>query len=134
MGMDVLNTPQAKGTEPSAKQVNQGGSSVAAVSAQPEIKARTMPGAGTEESQAEENKEIQATQKQIQAAIEHVKRASKVSRTRCEFSYHEKVNRVSIKILDEDTNEVIKEIPPEESLKMVEKMWELAGILIDERM
>lgn len=56
-----------------------------------------------------------------------------MERTRCEFSYHEATHRVSIKVVDKDTEEVIKEIPPEESLEMLEKMWEMAGLLVDER-
>lgn len=56
-----------------------------------------------------------------------------MSKTRCEFSYHEATKRVSIKVLDDDTGDVIREIPPEKSLEMVEKMWELAGILVDEK-
>jgi flagellar protein FlaG len=39
-----------------------------------------------------------------------------------------------IKIVDKDTKEVIKEFPPEETLDMIAKVWELAGIMIDERM
>lgn len=54
-------------------------------------------------------------------------------RTRCEYSYNEDVKRVSIKMYDCDTNEVIKEIPAEDTLEMLEKMWELAGLLIDEK-
>ena len=54
--------------------------------------------------------------------------------TRCEFSYHEKTHRVSIKVLDKETNEVIREIPPEKSLEMLQKMWEMAGILVDEKL
>ena len=56
-----------------------------------------------------------------------------VNRTKCEFSYHEETKRVSIKVIDEDTKEVIREIPPEETLDMVQRVWELAGILVDER-
>ena len=57
----------------------------------------------------------------------------KQTKTKCEFSYHEETKRVSIKVIDEDTKEVIKEIPPEETLEMIAKMWELAGILVDEK-
>lgn len=56
-----------------------------------------------------------------------------LGQSRCEFSYHEATHRVSIKIIDKDTNEVVKEIPPEKSLEMLQKMWEMAGILVDER-
>lgn len=57
----------------------------------------------------------------------------KATRTRCEYSVDEKTNRISIKMIDEQTNEVIKEIPPEKSLEMLAKVWELAGILVDEK-
>ena len=49
------------------------------------------------------------------------------------FGFHDKTNRVTIKIVDKDTKEVIKEIPPEKTLDMIAKAWELAGILVDER-
>ena len=70
---------------------------------------------------------------QIKEAISRANNKMKSHRTRCEFSYHEETNRVSIKVLDKDTEEVIREIPPEETLEMIEKMWELAGLLVDER-
>lgn len=57
----------------------------------------------------------------------------KATRTRCEYSVDDKTNRISIKMIDEETNEVIKEIPPEKSLEMLAKVWELAGILVDEK-
>ena len=56
-----------------------------------------------------------------------------MTNTRCEFQYHEKTNRVSIKVIDKSTDEVVREIPPEKTLEMVEKMWELAGLFVDER-
>jgi flagellar protein FlaG len=56
-----------------------------------------------------------------------------MKRTFCEFAYNEDTKRVSIKLVDDETKEVIKEIPPEETLEMIAKMWELAGILVDER-
>ncbi|MFW5630153.1 MAG: flagellar protein FlaG [Acetivibrio ethanolgignens] len=136
MGMEIVGTNQVKAAEAPAKPANQGGTAPAnaapvSVPVQPVMKLST--GNGTGENQEPSGKEGQATEKQIQAAIEHVKRATRMNRTRCEFSYHEATKRVSIKVLDDETNEVIKEIPPEKSLEMVEKMWELAGILVDER-
>ena len=56
-----------------------------------------------------------------------------MTNTRCEFEYHETTKRVSIKVIDKDTDEIVREIPPEETLKMIEKMWELAGLIVDEK-
>lgn len=78
-------------------------------------------------------KEQTASEKQIKDAISRANSKMRSHRTRFEFSYHEETKRVSIKVLDRETEEVIKEIPPEEILEMLEKMWELAGIMFDEK-
>ncbi len=49
------------------------------------------------------------------------------------YSVHKRTRDIMIKIIDSTTNEVIKEIPPEKNLDAVAKMWELVGILIDEK-
>ena len=75
----------------------------------------------------------EASELQIKDALSKVNSRLKAHRTKVEFNYHEETNRVSIRVLDKETQEVIKEIPPEETLDMVQKMWEMAGILVDEK-
>jgi flagellar protein FlaG len=53
--------------------------------------------------------------------------------TEAVFGFHDKTNRVTIKIVDKDTKKVVKEFPPEKTLDMIAKAWELAGIMVDER-
>ena len=50
------------------------------------------------------------------------------------FGIHDKTTRVTINIIDKTTKEVIKEYPPEETLDMIAKVWEIAGILVDEKL
>ncbi|MHB1392790.1 MAG: flagellar protein FlaG [Clostridia bacterium] len=50
-----------------------------------------------------------------------------------EYSIHEQTKEIMIKVKDRDTNEVLVEIPSEKILNMVAKMWEMAGLLVDER-
>lgn len=38
-----------------------------------------------------------------------------------------------VKVVDTQTNEIIREIPPEKTLDMFVKMLELAGIFVDEK-
>ena len=71
--------------------------------------------------------------KRIKDAVDHANQTMKHAKTKCEFSYHEATKRVSIKFIDEETDEVIREIPPEETLEMISKMWELAGLMVDEK-
>jgi flagellar protein FlaG len=40
---------------------------------------------------------------------------------------------VTIKLVDKETKEVIKELPPEKTLDMIAKVWEMAGLLVDEK-
>lgn len=81
----------------------------------------------------QQGKQKQPSEKTIKEAVSQVNSRLKQSRTNCAFSYDDVTNRVSIKVYDAETEEVIKEIPPEESLKLVEKMWELAGLIVDEK-
>lgn len=84
------------------------------------------------EGESGSEQEKRATEQQLRNAINQANNKLKQNhKTGCEFSYHEATKRVSIKIYDEETKEVIKEIPPEKSLEMLEKMWEMAGILVD---
>ena len=53
--------------------------------------------------------------------------------TEAVFGIHEGTNRVRIKIVDKTTKKTIKELPPEKTLDMIERVWEMAGILVDEK-
>lgn len=62
-----------------------------------------------------------------------VRQASPMKHTQLSFKYHDDTNRISITVTDSDTDEVIREIPPEKALDMLAKAWELAGLMVDER-
>ena len=83
------------------------------------------------QADSEQNKDQQPSHEQIRKAVEKLNR--NMQNTEAVFGIHEDTNRVTIKILDKNTKEVIKELPPEKTLDMIAKVWELAGILIDER-
>ena len=68
---------------------------------------------------------------QIKKAVEDINK--KAYNSEAIFGIHEETNRVTIKIVDRTTKEVIKELPPEKTLDMIAKAWELAGLMVDER-
>lgn len=68
---------------------------------------------------------------QIKKAVEDINK--KANNSEAIFGIHEKTNRVTIKIVDKSTKKVLKEFPPEKTLDMIAKAWELAGILVDEK-
>ncbi|WP_243096884.1 flagellar protein FlaG [Thermohalobacter berrensis] len=79
----------------------------------------------------EENKKV--SEDELIHAIEKANESVKIYDRRLEFSIHEKTKEIIVKVIDTNTDEVIREIPPKKILDMVAKMWELAGILVDEK-
>ena len=75
--------------------------------------------------------EGQASNEQIRQSVEKINK--NMSNSEAIFGVHEATNRVMIKIVDKDTKEVIKEFPPEKTLDMIAKVWEMAGIMVDEK-
>ena len=81
----------------------------------------------------EQNAEQQtASNEQIRKAVEQLNKKMSAN-SEAVFGIHEETNRVTIKIVDKTTKEVIREVPPEKTLDMIAKVWEIAGILVDER-
>lgn len=81
---------------------------------------------------AETEEQIQADNEKVRKAISQM--AKKMSsNAEAVFGIHDKTNRVTIKMVDKDTKKVIKEFPPDETLDMIAKVWEIAGILVDEK-
>lgn len=74
----------------------------------------------------------QPSNEQLRRAVEQLNK-NMVAHSEAVFGIHEGTNRVTIKIVDKDTKEVLKELPPEKTLDMIAKVWEMAGILVDER-
>jgi flagellar protein FlaG len=69
----------------------------------------------------------------LKKAIAEMNKKINNSNEEAVFGVHEETNRVMIKIVDKDTKEVVKEFPPEKTLDMIAKVWEVAGILVDEK-
>lgn len=80
-----------------------------------------------------EKSELPISEKVVIDAIERANRAISGANRKFEFSIHEKTKEVMVKVIDTDTNQVIREIPPEKILDLVAKMWEMAGLVVDER-
>ncbi|MFP3361912.1 flagellar protein FlaG, partial [Planococcus sp. SIMBA_143] len=49
------------------------------------------------------------------------------------FELHDKLEKYYVTVVDSETKEVIKEIPPKKFLDMYAQMAEFMGILIDEK-
>ncbi|XEC95379.1 flagellar protein FlaG [Paenibacillus tarimensis] len=70
---------------------------------------------------------------QVVKNIERVLKALQGPSTSFEMSVHEATNAIVIKVMNKETGELIREVPPEKTLDLVAKFMEINGILIDER-
>lgn len=84
-------------------------------------------------SESEENKSNSENEIKLTSSIESASYKSELFNRSLEFSIHKDTNKIMIKIVDNKTEEVVKEIPPEEILDMMAKFYEIAGILVDEK-
>ena len=69
---------------------------------------------------------------QIKKAVDEINK--KAHNSEAVFGIHDATNRVTIKIVDKDTKKVLKEYPPEKTLDMIAKVWEMAGLLVDKKL
>ena len=136
-GVSSIQVAGYQANQPAPKQVEAVSIDPAntAVSADMAVKVQTVKGSDNAESgNSYENQKRngEATNEQIKKAVADMNK--KMSNTSCQFGIHEGTGRVTIKIVDKETKDVIKEFPAEETLEMIEKAWELAGIMVDEKL
>lgn len=66
-------------------------------------------------------------------AIEEANKHFIVYDRRFEFSIHDKTKQIMVKVIDVNTDEVIRELPSEKILDIVAAMWEVSGIIVDKK-
>ena len=106
--------------------------------AETKVSERTAPvaeqtNAGNETGRPEDQISMpeKASDSSLKNAVEQINRKS--AGMEAIFGYHEGTQRVTIKIVDKDTKEVKKEYPAEKTLDMIQKVWEMAGLMVDEK-
>lgn len=91
--------------------------------AQQEVKKQNM--------QEEKRSEAVVTSEDVTALAEIMNKVSELYNHTLHFEVYEDTNRLYVQIVDRETKEVIKQIPPEEMLELSAKIQEMVGILLD---
>lgn len=94
-----------------------------------------LPG-GTEASSQNQNQEgiqFQPKEEELQQALNKVKEGFEKANISFEYSVDKATNREVVKVIDKDTKKVIRQFPPEEILNMLQKMYEMLGVLVDKK-
>ncbi len=83
-------------------------------------------------TEKERPKEPVFDEKQVPEIVKKLNEEVSSNREGVSFSYHEKTQRIIVTITDKDTNEVLREFPSKDAIKMLEHLREYLGVFIDE--
>jgi flagellar protein FlaG len=76
---------------------------------------------------------VSTGEEQVIKALDRALKALQGPTTTFEVSVHKQTKAIMVKVLNKETGELIREIPPEKTLDIVANMMEIVGIMIDER-
>lgn len=71
------------------------------------------------------------SKKQIESYLKEITHISSMFDRELRFSVNKELNEVIVKVVDSRTDKVIKEIPPEDIVKLHLRMKEVIGLLFD---
>ncbi|GAB2544943.1 flagellar protein FlaG [Gracilibacillus alcaliphilus] len=77
--------------------------------------------------------ESDVTEEQLGNMIEGINSFLETANTGIRYELHEKLDRYFVTIIDKDTDEVVKEIPPKKMLDLYASMFEYMGFLVDKK-
>jgi len=90
--------------------------------------------AGTEaRGQPAPEPQMAFTRQDIQRSAELLEQTFRLFNKRLAFSVNEEIDRVVVKVIDAQTDKVIKEIPPAEIQRLIARIKETIGLLFDEQ-
>ncbi|MEH7107193.1 MULTISPECIES: flagellar protein FlaG [Bacillaceae] len=83
------------------------------------------------QDQSKQNQQL--TKEKTEKVINSLNDFLKASTTHLKFQYHEELQKYYVAIVDDQTNEVVKEIPPKKLLDMYAAMEDYLGLLVDKK-
>jgi flagellar protein FlaG len=75
----------------------------------------------------------QLTRQDIETQTKALEKTILAFNHRVKLSVNEEINQVIIKVIDSETDKVIKEIPAEELQRLIARIKETIGLLVDEK-
>ncbi|WP_066192338.1 MULTISPECIES: flagellar protein FlaG [Gracilibacillus] len=77
--------------------------------------------------------DIDISSDQLNGMVEGLNSFLESTQTSIRYELHEKLDRYFVKIVDQDTEEVVREIPPEKMLDVYASMFEYMGFIVDKK-
>lgn len=90
----------------------------------------------TEKTKVEQAKSIdnsEETKAKVRDAVNKMNEMLDVNNSASKFMYHEGLERYYVTVVDRETEEVVKEIPPRKLLDAFYEMQKMLGMIVDEK-
>jgi len=97
------------------------------VGTQPVVEAKPK----AEEPSPEKKEAEKPDHKLLQEVLEVVQEHFNIQSIGLKFAVHEQTGRIKVTVLDKETGEIIREVPPQQVLDLMAKIDEMMGILFD---
>ncbi|MGN7478793.1 flagellar protein FlaG [Solibacillus silvestris] len=73
------------------------------------------------------------TKQKVQEAVHTMNEILEANHNASKFVYHEGLDRYYVSVVNRDTDEVVKEIPPKKLLDAFYEMQKMVGMIVDEK-
>ncbi len=94
-----------------------------------EVTVQKVQEVNNQSSESNYNKNKEYSKKDIDDALKKINNFLKDEKTHAEYSYHEDLKTMMVKVIDDKTKDVILEIPPKKILDMVASMMKQVGLI-----
>ncbi|KZE48555.1 flagellar biosynthesis protein FlaG [Brevibacillus parabrevis] len=71
--------------------------------------------------------------REIEQELAGINKWLKTTSSHVKFTLHEELNEYYVQIINDQTNEVIREVPSKKMMDIAAKMHEMIGLLVDEK-
>lgn len=78
-------------------------------------------------------KNLDETKTKVQEAVNKMNEMLEVNNSTSKFMFHEGLERYYVTVVNRDTEEVVKEIPPKKLLDAFYEMQKMLGMVVDEK-
>lgn len=73
------------------------------------------------------------SEQQVQDAIDKLNNTIQIFNKRLRLSYHEEAKRFVIKVIDSQTDKIVREIPSKEFVDFLVRLHQMIGVFIDKK-
>ncbi|QCR31525.1 flagellar protein FlaG [Lysinibacillus sp. SGAir0095] len=79
------------------------------------------------------NEKNDVNEEKLKQAVESLNEFLEINHNSSKFVYHEGLDRYFVQVVNKDTEEVVKEIPPKKLLDAFYEMQKMVGMIVDEK-